>query len=229
MKEEKRKIGSQLKSKRIEKGLSLEKVSRETRIAQKYIKAIEEEQFQKIPSEVVLKGFSRIYSEYLGLDPKNLVSEITKKIKSEIVKEAPEVKPAPKKPVKDIDWTKLVKAAAVCIVLLMAMILVIMALRSLPGYVEKISVESSRSSDGGVQGKMNIDIKIVEKTWMLVIADGKTSFSGILFPGTEKQVTAEDSIIVKMGNAAGVKVTSGKKVLLEPGMPGQVVTKEFRR
>ena len=46
-----------------------------TKIRAKYLRALEEEQFELLPSGTYIKGFLRTYSEYLGLDGQLYVDE----------------------------------------------------------------------------------------------------------------------------------------------------------
>lgn len=66
-------LGNLLKDKRTSVGVSLEQVARDTNIPPYYLKALEEEQFEKIPGKGYVKGFLRTYSNYLELDPDPLV------------------------------------------------------------------------------------------------------------------------------------------------------------
>jgi cytoskeletal protein RodZ len=54
------------------KGYTYDQVSRETNIANRYIQALEQEDFGKFPGEAYLLGFLRNYGEYLGLDAQEL-------------------------------------------------------------------------------------------------------------------------------------------------------------
>ena len=67
-------FGDILRSSREEKGYSLEQVARDTNIARKYLNALEEEDFSIFPGEPYLIGFLRNYSEYLGLDSREIVT-----------------------------------------------------------------------------------------------------------------------------------------------------------
>ncbi len=67
-------IGSRLKKAREERGYSIEQVSRETNIARKYLRALENEDFSDFPGDTYLLGFLRNYSDYLGLDSDEMVA-----------------------------------------------------------------------------------------------------------------------------------------------------------
>lgn len=75
--ERKRTVGELLRAERARKKLSLDEVSLKTKISKRLIKCIEENRFSELPSPVSLKGFLKIYSEFLGLDPDPLMKELT--------------------------------------------------------------------------------------------------------------------------------------------------------
>jgi hypothetical protein len=61
-------IGSSLREARVRQGLDFPEIERSTKIRAKYLKALEDEQFDVLPGETYVKGFLRTYAEYLGLD-----------------------------------------------------------------------------------------------------------------------------------------------------------------
>jgi len=61
-------FGRYLQSIRIEKGISLEDVSKETRIRREALLYIEEEDHEKLPDIVFVKGFLRAYAKAIGAD-----------------------------------------------------------------------------------------------------------------------------------------------------------------
>jgi len=69
---------SKLKEARENKNISFEKASEDTRISLKFLKALEEEKYEIFPAEVYLKGFMRIYSEYLGLNSNEIIEDYKK-------------------------------------------------------------------------------------------------------------------------------------------------------
>ncbi len=76
-------IGHALKRARVEKNLSLAQAEEETKIRQKYLLALENENFNAIPGRVYAKGFLRNYAQYLGLNAEELVWWYEKQYPSE--------------------------------------------------------------------------------------------------------------------------------------------------
>lgn len=65
--------GQCLKRGREDRGLSVEDVSRATKIGVAYLKAIEEDRYEVLPAEVFAVGFLRQYATSVGLDPDDVV------------------------------------------------------------------------------------------------------------------------------------------------------------
>jgi cytoskeleton protein RodZ len=61
-------IGETLRQERLKRDLDLEQISRELKISSRFLEAIEDERFEKLPGGVFAKSFVRQYAQYLGLD-----------------------------------------------------------------------------------------------------------------------------------------------------------------
>jgi len=70
-------FGESLKRERELRGVTLEEISAATRIATRFLKAIENEDWDQLPGGVFNRGFVRAVSRYLGLDEENTVAEYT--------------------------------------------------------------------------------------------------------------------------------------------------------
>ena len=68
-------IGQQLREARERKKIALETAAQVTKIKAEYLAAMEANQFDRIEAPVYVRGFLRIYAQYLGLDTKPLVSQ----------------------------------------------------------------------------------------------------------------------------------------------------------
>jgi cytoskeleton protein RodZ len=68
-------FGDSLKREREMRGVSLDEISAATRIATRFLQAIENEQWDQLPGGVFNRGFVRAVARYLGLDEENIVAE----------------------------------------------------------------------------------------------------------------------------------------------------------
>src|SRR4051812_16728019 len=68
-------IGNSLREAREKRGIEIAQVEQATKIRGKYLRQLEDEQFDTLPSETYVKGFLRTYADYLGLDGQLYVDE----------------------------------------------------------------------------------------------------------------------------------------------------------
>jgi cytoskeleton protein RodZ len=68
-------LGENLRRKREEKGITLEKASQETKIRIQFLQAIENGEMDRMPSPTQAKGFARLYASFLGMDERTLFDD----------------------------------------------------------------------------------------------------------------------------------------------------------
>jgi hypothetical protein len=68
-------IGNSLREARLRRHVEFPEAEHGTKIRAKYLRALEEERFELLPSHTYIKGFLRSYAEYLGLDGQLYVDE----------------------------------------------------------------------------------------------------------------------------------------------------------
>ena len=68
-------IGKSLREARVRRSIEFAQAEQVTKIRGKYLRALEDEQFEVLPSQTYVKGFLRTYAEYLGLDGQLYVDE----------------------------------------------------------------------------------------------------------------------------------------------------------
>ena len=78
-----RTVGEILKRERLNKRLSFEEIEAKIRIRKKYLQAIEENEWQKLPSLAYIKGFINNYSSFLNLDPNETLAVFRRQYKYE--------------------------------------------------------------------------------------------------------------------------------------------------
>ena len=84
-------VGETLRRERLKRNLDFEQISRELKISTRFLEAIENEQYDKLPGGVFAKSFVRQYARLLGLDEDDLAGQLQRFC-------APEFRSSPKKP-----------------------------------------------------------------------------------------------------------------------------------
>ncbi len=66
-------IGDTLRERRIGEGIDVQQVEDATKIRAKYLRALENEEFDLLPGPAYVKSFLRTYADHLGVDGRHLV------------------------------------------------------------------------------------------------------------------------------------------------------------
>lgn len=107
-------FGEHLKREREMRGVSLEEISAATRISVRFLEALENEQWERLPGGIFNRGFIRSVARFLGLDEENLVAEYAME-----THERPEIAVWTKEPVrKRTNWTAIGGGIAVAILVI---------------------------------------------------------------------------------------------------------------
>jgi cytoskeleton protein RodZ len=72
-------IGSQLREARLHAKIDINEVETRTKIRAKYLRAIENEEWDLLPGEVYVKSFLRTYGDFLGLDTRQLLDDFRRR------------------------------------------------------------------------------------------------------------------------------------------------------
>ena len=75
-------IGAALAQARARAGLELAEVEERTKVRAKYLRALEEERWEELPSTAYAKGFLRTYANVLELDAELLVDEFRRQVEA---------------------------------------------------------------------------------------------------------------------------------------------------
>jgi len=107
-------FGEHLKREREMRGVSLEEISAATRISVRFLEALENEQWERLPGGIFNRGFIRSVARFLGMDEENLVAEYAME-----THERPEIAVWTKEPVrKRTNWTAIGGAIVVAILVI---------------------------------------------------------------------------------------------------------------
>ncbi|HAX62272.1 MAG TPA: hypothetical protein DCX95_06960 [Elusimicrobia bacterium] len=204
-------IGSKLKEKRQDLGLSVEDVSARTLINTRYLQAIEENKFSEIPAEAMTLGFIRNYSIVLGLNPDEIISEYKKSNLVQFPKiTTVRIKSSPVK--------KNINIKIVPILITAGGILLIFGLIKLTSNIIKSNKVSETTSENPAIKKNHLEIQTTDNVWIRIKEGENPIFEGIIPPNTIKTFESAEQFSLRIGNLSGIAVTlNGTPVELPNG------------
>ena len=237
--EETRSFGRYLQAIRLEKKISLEQVSAQTRVGVGNLLLLEQEDHEQLPAEVFVKGFLRSYAAAIGADGDEAVRLYESS--RDGVRKITESEASDGKSETRLGW-KLIISFGLLLCIVAGFIMVISILRhtagtkessqSTPPAVEENSVATESREGAGlslesaknVPERLSLQITALENTWVKVIIDEKESTAYNLSSGDDIELEATSGYNLLIGNAGGIKITLNDKPVAIPGESGQVVT-----
>ena len=220
-----RSLGSFIKNKRRSKGLSIKVVAEELRIKEIYIKAVENDQWDQLPTPAHQKIFVKTYSDFLGIDFEDLKKLFgwEKKEKSTQIKEHPKQK------------STFLPVVAGFIIGLFCIVAFInhMPEQKFNFSQEKLTPDEitaeietvSISEEIPPVKKMTLRLESEEDSWVIAAADKDTLFNGILRKGTAWECKAEDEFMINVARSWAVTGYVDEQPLLPFGSTGEFAQK----
>jgi cytoskeleton protein RodZ len=237
-------FGERLKREREMRGVSLDEIASATRIGTRFLEALENEQWDRLPGGVFNRGFIRAVARFLGLDEESLIAEY-----ATTTNDRPEVAVWAKgagKPRRSIwPWVA-------------GLVIVALAAGGWLGYqhygpqvqawrerlhpapasaapavprpapaVPAASTAAARVAGAAADEPATLELKVEagKTTRVSIIADGKTVFDGTLNAGENQHFEAKDRFVVSARDPSAVLLElNGQTVppLGPPEQPGTV-------
>lgn len=212
-------IGELLRKKREELGLALEEVSRTTRIKYDYLKAIEDEAFERLPVEVYVKGYIREYAKILNIEPEAALDVYVQQMSPPEKEEIPQI---------EISQEKRPKRRYLFIPLLLVAVTSVFIIFYLftPEVPKKPPLPSEYKKEEVLQVKDTrhiLEAIAVDTTWLSITTDGQNVREVLLQPGESVKWDAQRSFSLIIGNAGGIKLIFDGKEIGPLGAKGQVI------
>jgi transcriptional regulator with XRE-family HTH domain len=238
-------LGSYFRSAREARGLDLRDAAQQTRISINYLKAIEEEDFSKLPGEVFVKGFLKNYARFLRLPEDEVVKRYGEFMKPQ---QAAAPSAAPKTDsqkqvtaeIRTVDaGSKLPKGLSVepflwgGVILIGIVLFILVALPSSPPVPERDRLTSSQvtptdSLHTGTTGSANkeklyLEIIALEDVWVLVRTDVSPQKKAVLKKGENITWSADDRFLLTYASVGALKILLNGNELTVTGPKNAVV------
>ncbi len=211
-------FGHYLQAFRIERGISLEELSRETKIGIDYLSLIENEQIDKLPPEVFVKGFLRSYAKAVNADGDEAVRRYlaSTDVINKIIK--------PNKILNKTGfryWHKifLLSGSFLCVVIISIASVYKLSDKTVPAEISKHKKRSTNIEQNVIEEnslektgeKLSLKIFAVKDTWLKVIIDGQHPKEYILNGGDFLEFSASSGYNLLVGDAGAIKLSFNDK------------------
>lgn len=210
-------LGKYLSSARVAKGLDLHDASRQTRISIQYLKALEEEDFAKLPGSVFVKGFLKNYGKFLGL-PETEVLQRYNEVMTGAVAVVPHVHPVEQKAVPQeqkrtsrVPLEPLLWGAAIIVSVILFLFMAIPEKPTVPerspgAYIPPPTSELTGSVPVMKPEKLYLQVVALDDVWLLVRTDAGPQKKTVLKKGENVIWSADERFLVSYSNVGAVKL-----------------------
>ena len=233
-------FGQYLQALRLDKKISLEKISAETRIGLSTLQLIEKEDHDKLPDEVFVKGFLRAYAKAIGADGNEAVRRYESRLQV-VQKLDRSYLDSVSRPSRS--WLKLLLVTGLYLALILVTVIgygylehylsgrvsdetkstaEIVPTASTPASPDSLARSESNDADAD-SDQYVLNIAVHEDTWIKIIVDNGSSKSYELKVGDQLELKAASNFSLLIGNAAGVKIKLNDKFIPVSGKSGEVV------
>jgi len=234
-------LGEYLRSAREARGIDLREAAQQTRISFTYLKALEAEDFTKLPGEVFVKGFLKNYGKFLRLDELEVMKRFeelrtvktAKTVPGVVVEKEPAVagsknvagskkKPSQLTTIEPFLWGG---GIVIALILFMFMALPKRHQREAQKAVPPISNDQTITAPLPFpqSDKLYLEIVALEDTWLLVRTDNSPQKKALLKKGESLIWSAEERFLLSYGSAKALKLMLNGQELTVNEPDGEVV------
>jgi len=231
-------FGKYLASIRISEGLLQEDISAATKISMHVLSNIDKENHEQLPSPAVVKGFLKLYADFVGADRETAVQRYCTNLNE---REAAAVSRGILRRSSKF-WIHILLSFGILACIVMISVYFTSDKAGPPGnkqpvkhstdlkqkyeafkMAEKVKPPAGAADSAG-PGKHRLLIQAVEETWIKIIIDDKSPEEYALAPGDRLELEALSIFNILIGDAGGVKLTLNEKPVKLSGKSGQLTT-----
>ena len=231
-------LGTRLRQARESRSLTLRQVGDITKLSMTTLQRIEAGEFCALPGGILTKGYLRAYAVAVGLGPEEIVRDYLEGYADEAT-----IPPLPVAPPAERRYAGFaISVIAVAVVAAVASY----SRQTGPGErIERSPAATEGTSPGasevaGATGssavataahavRLTLDIQSVGICWVSVSADGNRTIYRLLQPGERASVTAEEELVLRVGDPGALVYTLNGVRGRQLGAPGEPVTVTITR
>lgn len=231
-------FGRYLKALRLEKGLSIEAVAKETRVNLKALELIELEDHDHLPDEVFVKGFIRSYAQLVDVNPDELVQRYLANL--HLHRQNARFKADMHRSGRHF-WSRMLLSLVALTGFTILSVLLLLP-PEIPNRSENpVDVETEEtiptetpSAKPAVNQNVpppppsikthSLSMAAVKQTWVKIIIDDQLPKTYNLNPGDRLELTAKKGFNLLIGNGAALTLKLNDKSIPVPSNQGNMVT-----
>src|SRR5512143_2696492 len=212
-------LGRYLHDAREARGIDLRDAAQQTRISLQYLRALEEENFEKLPGDVFVRGFLKNYARFLRLDEAEVMKQYAEMVQkpapagvaNQVQEAAAEKHEKPRRsskiPVEPFVW-----GAGIVIILILFLLTALPSRhRKAPARVAaeaptQVLSELSSTVTPSAPEKLYLEVFARDNTWLLGRTDSSTQKKAVLKKGESLIWSADQSFLLSYGSAGAVRL-----------------------
>ncbi len=218
-------MGDYLRKSRQDAGFTVQDISSRTNIGSEYIKALENEEYDRIPGDIFVRGYLKEYLRVLSIDPSEAFQLYNRDIKKKAILQATSssITASSSTATRERLFRRLF--VSILLPLIVVLPLIFLLYTKTGNLIDRVMqmVGHVSSAEADYKNQHLLEIRAVENTWISIQIDDNLTYSMLLKPGQKKRWTGDRRFFLKVGNAGGIRITLDGKYLGAPGKRGQVV------
>jgi len=217
-------IGGDLRRARTARHLSLSEISNRTKINGSLLRAIEDNQFDRVPPGLFTRGYLRAYAREVALDPETIVERYRAEFEAQSAQAEPPASESIWESVWDNDGSViqagdgrgLRQLAGLAVVLLISVAYFSVAHRVVPSTLDAPkatdSIEPSSpapkptsttgTSGGGSTAPMKLTVRTTGDCWVAAAVDGEHVLARLMRSGEREQFDVGEEVTLRVGDPA---------------------------
>ncbi len=199
-----------------------------TKIRGKYLRALEDEQFEILPAQTYVKGFLRTYAEYLGLDGQLYVDEYNSRF---VAGEDHESRVARRSPVRPERRNRRLETSVVLVVLALIAVVTIVVISAWktsggPAKLPPTKTTAKHSVRSRLSGPLLTVVAVRGSTHLTArrgTASGNVAFDGTVQKGAPAVAIRGKRLWVQIASPENLKILVRGRLVHVPGLKPRVI------
>jgi cytoskeleton protein RodZ len=218
-------LGEFLRRERELRHISLDDVAERTKISRRYLEAIEEEQYDRLPGETFVRGFIRSYAQAVGLDPEDtlLIYDHSRMVHAVTPPRTEHLSPDGRA------WNErfllwLLVAGFIIVGGVLVSVVGLLDRPNLPHWASSPRPETGNTPSPGAP--LTLTVNAESDTWLRVTVDEQESQDMVLRAGQSTKWLGRERFTLSIGNARATHLRLNGRDIIIP-QPTQSILRQY--